>query len=125
VSYTQGHLAEVASRLRQMQPETRPKSTMRQAVEQLLPELLAMKDRGFQVDQIAQLLATNGIAIAASTLKAYMRRAQMTKTATKERKRNHARPVKANGTETARLELVETRAAHQGTFTARADSDEI
>lgn len=125
MSYTQGQIEEVASRLRQMQPATNPKSTMREAVELLLPELLAMRARGFQLDEIAQALGNNGLTISASTLKAYMRRAQAAKATPKGRKRGQARSVKAQRVDTPRPQLTETRGNHQGRFTARADSDEI
>jgi len=49
--------------------------TTQAAIRDLMPELVAMQQRGFTLAQIADALAGGGIKVAVSTLKTYMRRA--------------------------------------------------
>ncbi len=51
--------------------------SMVRAIQLLAPDIRAMKTKGYTMDQVAQMLTSSGIPIAATTLKSYLNRFSM------------------------------------------------
>ncbi len=51
--------------------------SMVRAIQLLAPDIRAMKTRGYTMDQVAKMLTSSGVPIAATTLKSYLNRFTM------------------------------------------------
>lgn len=81
MKFTAEELDSIAKKLREMPPVEKKKivNTKQEAVKMLAKEILAMKKRGYSLDQISETLRGEGIAVATPTLKNYLQRAKPVK----------------------------------------------
>lgn len=125
MGYTRGQLEGVAAKLREMQPAGHSTVTTQAAIRELMPELAAMQKRGFTLTQIADALVSNGVNVAVSTLKTYMRRAGEGAKSKARRPRAKRPDSKPTAKVTSTTAKTTQPATPRGTFTARADTEEI
>jgi hypothetical protein len=126
MGYTRGQLKGVAEKLREMQPASDMTVTTKTAIRELMPELAAMQKRGFTLAQIADALVSSGVNVAVSTLKTYMRRAgDDAKTKARRPKAQRANPTKVVKATPATNTPATQSETPNGTFKARADTEEI
>lgn len=110
--------------LRQVQPVAIDGMSKQAAIASLEKEIRAMQQRGFTLDQVAQTLTENGLNIAATTLKNYLRRAaKRSQQESLSHRAGTARKSVAARTRTPAVATPEARPA--GGFIPAADSDEL
>jgi len=68
---------QLQKRLQNAPEYTANEVSMVRAIQLLAPDIRATKAKGYTMDQIAQMLASSGIAINATTLKSYLSRFTM------------------------------------------------
>jgi hypothetical protein len=94
VKYSAEQLGDIAAKLRQLPPVTDSKTlTKRDAVAVLAEEILALKDRGYTLDQIAEALGNSGLQISTPTLKNYLNRTKAKRSKGARKRRRTARPA--------------------------------
>ena len=122
--YTTEMLEAIAKKLRDMPPiEEKTKEYSKQdAVRILAKEITTLKGRGYTLDQIAETLRSEGIAISTPTLKNYLQRARP-KPVGKPRGRIRKDRTAASGAPSVK-EPVTSRAT-KATFAPKPDSDDI
>ncbi len=112
MKYSAEQLEAVAAELRQLPPVKNAKTLSKQdAIRVLAEELLALKSRGYTLDQIAEALGQRGIEISTPTLKNYLNR-------TKAKRPKAARKRAAAPTPTVRK-------PSSATFEAQPDTRDI
>lgn len=110
-----------------------------EAISQLSDDIAAMRSKGYTWEEVAEFFAKNGIAIKATTLKSYARRAGAGSQKSKKQRQRKRTPAaaptaapappvqktepQANATKTAKNQKTSTEA--DARFTAREDSSDI
>ena len=118
MKHTTEQLEAIAAKLREMPPVEKKKQehSKQDAVRILSKEIALLQKRGYTLDQISETLRGEGLSIATPTLKSYLQRAKLAKTA----------PVHAPGDTPPRLPAVKKPAdTSKATFTPKPDSDDI
>jgi hypothetical protein len=124
MGYTKELLEAIAKKLHEMPPieERKKEYSKQEAVRILAKEIIALKGRGYTIDQIAETLRGEGLDISTPTLKNYLQRAQQPKSAAKQSRRTRKdTPPPAAGPSVKEQATSKAKA----TFTPTPDSDDI
>lgn len=127
-------IREAMKAMPDVKPEERTLNNQ-QAISELTAEITEMRQRGYTWEQVADFFTENGIAIKATTLKSYARRASVTPKARKPRQKKEqvaaTKQPQAQAKEAPKVAPKEVQKSDKkasdsdATFTPREDNREI
>src|SRR5471030_2285897 len=88
----------IAARLRTLPPIENKKQVVskQESIRMLTGEIAALRERGYTLEQVAELLTSNHLQIGAPTLKSYLQRSQSGSKKTNGKRKNKALSVPAS-----------------------------
>jgi len=125
VRYTTEQIEQIAEKLRALPAVEKPRKQMskQEAIKALSKEIIALQKRGYTLEQVAEILRSEGVEITTATLRNYMQRAKDKTTGKirrKDKRNTQTHPAPPPTVQNTTIDV-----ADKAKFTPLPDSPEI